>query len=85
GRNFWQARQMGGQGEPWYRDPEGFDRGLKMMIEAGREIMYEKWGHRGCDIRGAGRNFTDAWRVEHDWEPPPVYEKEGEGGSEEKK
>lgn len=66
GRNYWQAEQTGGQGEPFYRDAEGFDRAVKMGIEFGRDVMSEKWGHRGCDLRANGLKEGDEWRVERD-------------------
>jgi hypothetical protein len=68
GRNTWQARQTGGQGDPFYRDSAGFDIGIQMTIEHGRAVFREKWGHRDCDIRGIGLMPEDAWKVEHDWE-----------------
>jgi len=68
GRNTWQARQMGGQGDPFYRDSAGFDVGIGMTIEHGRAVFREKWGHRDCDIRAIGLRPEDAWRLEHDWD-----------------
>ncbi|GAB1312850.1 hypothetical protein MFIFM68171_03060 [Madurella fahalii] len=79
-RNTWQMRQAGGQGEPFYRDPEGFEVGVRMMIDTGRAVFAEKWGHRGCDIARTGVKAEDAWRLERDWDE----ETEGtgaEGGS----
>ena len=67
-RNTWQARQSGGQGEPFYRDSAGFETGILMTIEHGRAMYREKWGHRDCDIVAVGYRADDAWRVEHDWE-----------------
>jgi hypothetical protein len=67
-RNTWQVRQTGGQGEPFYRDPEGFEIGVRMMIDTGRSVFAEKWGHRGCDIARAGIKAEDAWRLERDWD-----------------
>lgn len=64
-RNMWQLRQGGGQGEPFYRDQEGFQVGLDTMIEAGRRVFADKWGHRGCDI--FDRSEKDAWRLQRDW------------------
>jgi hypothetical protein len=32
GRNTWQAQQAGGQGEPYYRDPDGFEQGLYSFL-----------------------------------------------------
>lgn len=69
GRNFWQGEQNGGHDEPFYRDPEGFERAIQMTIEHGRRVMREKWGHDGCALRGAGLKPADAWRVIGEWEP----------------
>ncbi|CZR58342.1 uncharacterized protein PAC_08234 [Phialocephala subalpina] len=66
GRNTWQARQVGGQGDPFYRDSEGFNLGIEMTIQHGRNIFAEKWGHRDCNIVAMGLRPEDAWRVEHD-------------------
>jgi hypothetical protein len=67
-RNSWQVTQTGGQGEPFYRDPQGFEFALQQAIECGKVAYDEKWGHRDCGLTGAGLNWTDAWQVEHDWE-----------------
>jgi hypothetical protein len=67
GRNTWQGRQIGGKGEPFYRDSAGFEKAIQMTIEHGRAVFSEKWGHRDCDIREKGLVADDAWRVEHDW------------------
>ncbi|KAM7213713.1 hypothetical protein V8F06_010912 [Rhypophila decipiens] len=70
-RNTWHKSQRGGQGEPFYYDPEGFDAGFNEQIAAGRRIFEEKWGHRGCNLFGdTALNLEDQWRVEHDWEQP---------------
>ena len=66
-RNSWQLRQRGGKGEPFYYDPDGFEKALQMQIHVGTEVYEEKWGHRGCDIRDVGLGLGDEWRVEHDW------------------
>ena len=69
GRNTWQTRQTGGEGEPYYRDPQGFEDSLNMLIEHGRGVYAEKWGHRECDIINAGiLDQKDAWKVLHDWD-----------------
>lgn len=68
GRNTWQHRQTGGQGEPYYQDPVGFETGLWMMVEQGRTIYAEKWGHKECNLREVGLKPEHAWRVERDWE-----------------
>ena len=68
GRNTWQSRQMGGQGEPFYRDSEGFDEAIQMTIAHGRAVYSVKWGHRDCDIVPMGLKPGDAWRVEKDWQ-----------------
>jgi len=67
GRNTWQARQTGGEGDPFYRDSEGFEKAIQMTIEHGRTVFREKWGHRDCDIVDMGLKQKDAWRVEKDW------------------
>ncbi|KAK8038770.1 hypothetical protein PG993_007181 [Apiospora rasikravindrae] len=78
-RNTWQARQRGGHEEPFYRDPDGFSAGLDTMIEAGRRVFADKWGHRGCDLLDLGVEAEDAWRLERDWD---ISEGPGsEGGS----
>lgn len=67
GRNTWQSRQIGGMGDPFYRDSAGFEKGIQMTIDAGRSVFAEKWGHRDCDIFEKGLKPEDAWMVEHDW------------------
>ncbi|APA12124.1 hypothetical protein SS1G_10910 [Sclerotinia sclerotiorum 1980 UF-70] len=67
-RNNWQQEQLGGKGEPFHRDPRGFEQALKLLIRSGEEIYAEKWGHTGCDLRESGLQLEDAWMVEHDWE-----------------
>ncbi|KAI0533496.1 hypothetical protein GGR58DRAFT_110049 [Xylaria digitata] len=67
-RNTWQGRQTGGQGEPYYRDAEGFDAGLELMTDAGRRVFADKWGHRGCDLLELGIEGKDAWKLERDWD-----------------
>jgi hypothetical protein len=68
GRNTWQAKQRGGQGEPFYRDADGFETGVRMWIDAGRSVFAEKWGHRGCGLITMGIKGEDAWRLERDWD-----------------
>lgn len=67
GRNTWQARQSGGEGDPFYRDSAGFDKAIQMTIDFGRAVYAEKWGHRDCNIGEMGLVASDAWRVEHDF------------------
>ncbi|KAI0407938.1 hypothetical protein F4802DRAFT_551871 [Xylaria palmicola] len=67
-RNTWQGRQMGGQGEPYYRDAEGFSSGIEAMTDAGRRVFADKWGHRGCDLLELGIEGKDVWRLDHDWD-----------------
>lgn len=75
GRNTWQARQGGGQGEPFYRDPEGFEMSLGWLMDFGRKVFFEKWGRDRCDLRDSGLVEGDAWRVVLDWEKPEVQKK----------
>jgi hypothetical protein len=51
-RNAWQYEQQGGEGEPFYRDPEGFEEALQMAIECGVQTYREKWGHKECRLEG---------------------------------
>ncbi len=67
-RNSWQGKQTGGQGEPFYRDPIGFQKAITMWQDFGQKVMHEKWGHRGCDLGAVGLKGDDAWKVEHDWD-----------------
>ena len=66
-RLSWQVQQAGGQGEPFYRDSEGFDIAIQMTIDHGRRVYAEKWGHRDCDLIDSGLGPDDAWKVLHDW------------------
>ncbi|KAL7623802.1 hypothetical protein AAE478_005355 [Parahypoxylon ruwenzoriense] len=76
-RNTWQGRQAGGQDDPFYRDAEGFARGLDALVDAGRRVFADKWGHRGCDLLALGIEGRDAWRLERDWD----VEVEGPGST----
>ena len=66
-RNSWQTKQQGGEGEPFYRDPEGFEQALQIAVACGVETYEEKWGHKECALGEAGLKTTDEWKVEHDW------------------
>ena len=70
-RNSWQYKQTGGKGEPFYRDPQGFEWALQRMIAAGVETYHEKWGHNDCNLGGAGLKAEDAWQVEKDYQEEP--------------
>lgn len=61
GRNTWQGIQRGGEGEPFWRDPKGFDEALDMIIDRGREIYRMKWGIRECNLMNWGRKKGDEW------------------------
>jgi hypothetical protein len=76
-RNMWQTRQMGGQDEPFYRDAFGFEEGIQTMIEAGRNLFADKWGHRGCDLLEMGIVGDDVWKLERDWD---INESRGSDG-----
>ena len=71
-RLSWQGTQKGGQGEPFYRDPDGFTQGVQMWMDFGRGVFHEKWGRGDCDIRAAGLKYDDQWRVVKDWENEDV-------------
>ena len=71
GRNFWQASQIGGQGEPFWQYPEGFEKAVLMQSEHGKKVFEKKWGHSGCDLVEAGRSCKNsatcsAWRVDEE-------------------
>lgn len=46
-RNSWQLKQRGGQGEPFYYDPDGWEKALQMTIEAGGRLWRKNGGIRG--------------------------------------
>lgn len=75
-RNTWQAKQSGGQNEPYYRDSAGFEEGVKKLIDTGRRVFADKWGHRGCNLIDMGIEAEDAWKLERDWS----IERDGLGG-----
>ncbi|KAI1119503.1 hypothetical protein F5Y14DRAFT_395556 [Nemania sp. NC0429] len=68
-RNSWQGSQHGGAGEPYYYNPDGFGKAFWILVDAGREVFRQKWGHRDCDLVGeTALKLDDQWRVEKDWE-----------------
>lgn len=66
-RNTWQHRQTGGEGEPYYKDPRGFEKALWLWVDQGRNVFAEKWGHRDCDLIASGLRPEHAWKVDKDW------------------
>ena len=66
-RNSWQLKQRGGKGDPYYYDPDGWEKALQMTIETGTKVYEEKWGHRGCGLEETELVEGDQWRVEHDF------------------
>ena len=68
GRNTWQSAQQGGKGEPFYRDSAGFEQGISMTMNFGRDVFEAKWGRGPCDLRKAGLDENDAWRLVPGWE-----------------
>ncbi|RMZ82121.1 hypothetical protein DV737_g2234, partial [Chaetothyriales sp. CBS 132003] len=63
-RNRWQIAQTGGQGEPWYRDLDGFSQSLEIQIQAGLEVLRAKWHAKSCGLIGSGLKAGDEWLVE---------------------
>lgn len=71
GRNYWQARQAGGRGEPFWRDPGSFEKEVRRLMKAGEGVYVRKWGLRGggwdgpgrdrCDLVGGGLRLEDMW------------------------
>ena len=79
-RNQWQRAQHGGQGDPFYRDEDGFQRALDRWIDIGwHDIWMDKWGISDCAAREAGLGLKDAWVVERDWREKDVQMKLGTG------
>ncbi|KAL8807637.1 MAG: hypothetical protein Q9182_000621 [Xanthomendoza sp. 2 TL-2023] len=74
-RNAWHSAQQGGQGEPFYRDGLGFEQGISMMMNLGRDVFEAKWGRSGCNLREVGLDEDDAWRVIPGWEKEEVQQK----------
>lgn len=70
GRNFWQNEQQGGEGEPFWTYPNGFEKALWMHVEHGKRVYAKKWGWAGCGLGGPGNRTCkdaktcDAWRVD---------------------
>jgi hypothetical protein len=60
-RNLWQNSASGGKGEPYYRDVEGFEKGIHMMTDMGKAVYAEKWGHRDCGLEEWNRKAGDEW------------------------
>lgn len=75
GRNTWQSAQQGGQGEPFYRDGAGFEQGISMTMNFGRDVFEAKWGRGPCNLREVGLDEDDAWRLVPDWEKEEVQQK----------
>ncbi len=63
-RNRWQVAQMGGQGEPYYRDMDGFAEALELQVDAGIAVYNAKWHAGSCALRDAGLKPEDEWKVE---------------------
>ncbi|GAO48969.1 hypothetical protein G7K_3130-t1 [Saitoella complicata NRRL Y-17804] len=59
GRLAWQVSQEGGEGEPFYVDPHGFQRGLDMWINAGKDVYAEKWDSSECALVDNGVTLKD--------------------------
>ena len=76
GRNTWQSRQRGGQGEPFYRDPDGFEQAMRMWTEDfGRQVYQQKWGRGYCNLREVGIEEGDEWQLINEWEIPSARKK----------
>ncbi|KAB8296281.1 hypothetical protein EYC80_009054 [Monilinia laxa] len=62
GRNTWQHQQSGGQGEPYYRSADGFEKAIQMTITLGRAVYLEKWGTFECQLIKSGVTMDDEWK-----------------------
>ena len=74
-RLSWQQTQKGGQGEPFYRDPDGFQQGIQMWQDFGKGVFHEKWGFPDCTLREVGLKTDDQWRVVKDWAKENIQRK----------
>lgn len=72
-RNQWQYKQTGGQGEPFYRDPQGFEKALQMVIATGVRTYREKWGWKTCDLHAGHLGLGDAWQVKKNYYETPQW------------
>ena len=63
-RNRWQVAQTGGQGEPYYRDMDGFAEALEIQVDAGIAVYDAKWHAGSCALKDAGLKPEDEWKVE---------------------
>ncbi|KAK6495725.1 hypothetical protein TWF481_002772 [Arthrobotrys musiformis] len=64
GRNTWQARRDGGEGEPFWRNPKGFERGINFWIDKGRELFKLKWNYSECNLIDKGYRYGEEWTRE---------------------
>ncbi|KAF7865376.1 hypothetical protein EAF04_006353 [Stromatinia cepivora] len=62
GRNKWQHQQSGGQGEPYYRNADGFEKAIQLTIGLGRRVYLEKWGTLECKLIENGVALDDEWK-----------------------
>ncbi|EPS36851.1 hypothetical protein H072_9682 [Dactylellina haptotyla CBS 200.50] len=60
-RNSWQSEFMGGKGDPWTYDPEGFQKAWWLTAERGRDIYKKKWDTSECSLISVGKKLQDAW------------------------
>ncbi|KAJ8068944.1 hypothetical protein OCU04_002625 [Sclerotinia nivalis] len=62
GRNKWQHQQSGGEGEPYYRHAESFEKARQLTIGLGRRVYLEKWGTLECKLIQGGLTLDDEWK-----------------------
>ena len=72
GRNFLQAPKTGGQGEPFYRDSDGFESVWMKWMDFGRDVFTVKYSRGPCDLHHAGLEDGNEWRVVWDWKKEEV-------------
>ena len=63
-RNRWQVAQHGGQGQPYYRDLDGFAEALELQVDAGIAVYNAKWHSKSCSLIDSGLKPEDEWLVE---------------------
>lgn len=62
-RNQWQRWQRGGEGQPFYKDINGFEDSLDIAYKAGEAVYLSKWGTVECNL--FRMRPDEAWKVNH--------------------
>lgn len=63
-RNKWQGSSLGGKGDPWTYDPDGFQKMWWDVAGFGRKLYKKKWGTEECRLDEHGGRLSDAFGKE---------------------